>query len=93
MKLADIDEATRTKYALAKEGAGVVITAVTPSSGAAEKGIEPGTVIKEVAQEPMAKAADVAKKIASLKNSGRKNALLLLASATGELRFVVVPID
>ena len=93
MKLSDIDDAARTKYALAKDVSGVVITAVTPFSGAAEKGIEAGTVIKEVAQEQMAKATDVAKKIASLKTSGRKNALLLLASATGELRFVVVPID
>ena len=93
MTIADIDAASRTKYDLGKDVTGVVITDVNPSSSAAEKGIEPGTVIKEVAQEKVGKAKDVEKKIADLKSTGRKNALLLLASSTGELRFVVVPID
>ena len=93
MTIADIDTAARTKFALDKDTAGVVITAVNPASSAAEKGIEAGSVIKEVAQEKVGKATDVEKKIAELKSSGRKNALLLLASSSGELRFVVVPID
>jgi serine protease Do len=93
MTIGDIDADARTTYSLGKDVAGVVITAVNPASSAAEKGIEPGTVIKEVAQEKVGKAADVEKKIAELKSSGRKNALLLLASSSGELRFVVVPID
>ncbi|BDA85527.1 serine protease [Aureimonas sp. SA4125] len=93
MTIADIDAEARTTYSLGADVAGVVVTAVNPVSGAAEKGIEPGTVIKEVAQEKVGKAADVEKKIAELKSAGRKNALLLLASSGGELRFVVVPID
>ncbi|MBC8130859.1 MAG: Do family serine endopeptidase [Rhizobiaceae bacterium] len=93
LKLSDIDDEARTKYSFAAELSGVVITAVNPSSSAAEKGIEAGTVIKEVAQETMAKATDVGKKITELRTAGRKNALLLLASATGDLRFVVVPLD
>ena len=93
MTLAEIDEAARTKYELAKDLKGVVITAVDPASSAAEKGIEAGSVIKEVAQEPVVKVKDVEEKVAKLKSSGRKNALLLLASSSGELRFVVVPVE
>jgi len=70
-----------------------VITAVKANSGAAEKGIEAGVTIREVAQEEVSSAKEVASKIAKLKEDGRKNALLLLASANGDLRFVVVPID
>ncbi|WP_320109214.1 Do family serine endopeptidase [Mangrovibrevibacter kandeliae] len=93
MKLADIDQSLRDQYQLAKDASGAVVTSVDPASRAAEKGIEAGTVIKEVAQESVASAKDVTDKIAELKSSGRKNALLLLASGSGELRFVVVPID
>ncbi|KQT50865.1 serine protease [Aureimonas sp. Leaf454] len=93
MTFADIDEKTRTDFALAEDASGVVVTAVKPASSAAEKGIEAGTVIREVAQEPVKTAKDVAEKVAKLKGEGRKNALFLLASGSGELRFVVVPID
>ncbi|KQT53078.1 serine protease [Aureimonas sp. Leaf460] len=93
MTLADIDDKTRTEFDLAKDAAGVVVTAVQPSSSAAEKGIEAGAVIREVAQETVKTAKDVAAKVAKLKGEGRKNALFLLASASGELRFVVVPIE
>ena len=84
---------TRTDFDLAKDASGVVVTAVKPASSAAEKGIEAGTVIREVAQETVKTAKDVAAKIAKLKGEGRKNALFLLASSSGELRFVVVPIE
>ncbi|WP_102958991.1 DegQ family serine endoprotease [Mangrovicella endophytica] len=93
MTLAEIDDKARQEYSLGKEISGVVVTGVAPASSAAEKGIQPGTVIKEVAQEGVTKAKDVETKIAALRSSGRKNALLLLSSNTGDLRFVVVPLD
>ncbi|GGD92001.1 serine protease [Aureimonas endophytica] len=93
MTFADMTDELRKQYKLAEGLAGVVITKVAPNSPAAEKGIEPGLVIKEVAQESVAKAKDVAEKLAKLKTDGRKNALLLLASASGELRVVIVPIQ
>jgi len=39
-------------------------------------------------QEPVSNAADVQKKIDQFKKDGRKSALLLIANAEGEVRFV-----
>ncbi|UIJ70511.1 Do family serine endopeptidase [Aurantimonas sp. HBX-1] len=93
MTLADIDAPLRAQYGLSDDAEGVVIAQVEPNSSAAEKGIEPGVVIREVAQEEVSEPQQVADKIAKLKADGRRNALLLLATASGDLRFVVVPID
>ncbi|HEY9057241.1 MAG TPA: Do family serine endopeptidase [Aurantimonas sp.] len=93
MTLSDLDGALREQFSLADDAEGVVITAVQPNSNASEKGIEAGATIREVAQEEVTSAKQVESKIAKLKEDGRKNALLLLASANGDLRFVVVPID
>ena len=60
---------------------------------AAERGIVAGDVITEIAQEFVATPKDVLDRVAALKEQGRKNALLMLASKTGELRFVTVRMD
>ncbi|MEH6718372.1 MAG: Do family serine endopeptidase [Aurantimonas endophytica] len=93
LTLSAIDAPLRGQYGLGDDVEGVVITQVEPNSSAAEKGIEAGAVIREVAQEEVSEPQEVADKIAKLKADGRRNALLLLASASGDLRFVVVPID
>ncbi|MEX6505138.1 Do family serine endopeptidase [Jiella sp. M17.18] len=93
MKLSNLDDAARKKFGLSKDAKGVVVSSVAPNSNAAEKGIEAGTTIREVAQEEVSTPADVEEKIAKLKSDGRRNALLLLAAANGDLRFVVVPLD
>jgi serine protease Do len=93
MKLAELNDENRKKFGIAPEVKGVVISDVSPSSSAAEKQITAGEVITEVAQETVAKPEDIAKKIEALKKEGRKNALLMLASKTGELRFVTVRIE
>nr|WP_232845556.1 Do family serine endopeptidase [Aurantimonas marina] len=93
MTLSDLDGPLREQFSLADDAEGVVITVVKPNSSAAEKGIEAGATIREVAQEEVSSAKEVESMIAKLKEEGRKNALLLLASANGDLRFVVVPID
>ncbi|MBB3998487.1 Do family serine endopeptidase [Aureimonas pseudogalii] len=93
LRLSDMSDALKTRYDLAADLTGVVVEEVTPSSAAAEKGIEPGAVIKEIAQEAVENAADARAKLAKLKSDGRKNALLLMAEKNGDLRFVVLPID
>jgi serine protease Do len=93
MTLSQVDATLRGQYDLADDVEGVVITEVAPNSSAAEKGIEAGAVIREVAQEEVSEPQEVADKIAELKAEGRRNALLLLATSSGDLRFVVVPID
>jgi serine protease Do len=51
MTLAELDDEGRQEFAIADDVEGVVITAVDPDSAAAEKRIEPGDVIVEIAQD------------------------------------------
>ena len=71
----------------------MVITEVAENSAAAERGIVAGEVITEIAQESVSSPKEVLDRIAALKEQGRKNALLMLASKTGELRFVTIRMD
>ena len=53
----------------------------------------PGDVIVEIAQEAVANADELQAKIDKLKKDGRKSALLLVAGADGELRFVALSLQ
>ena len=83
----------RRRFSLKDDLKGVVVTRVDPNSAAADKRIQAGDVIVEVGQEPVANPADVTKRIDDLKSEGRKSALLLVANAQGEVRFVAVSIE
>ncbi|MGL4636468.1 MAG: Do family serine endopeptidase [Beijerinckiaceae bacterium] len=72
---------------------GVLIGKVDANSNAATKRLAAGDVIVEVGQEPVATAAEVLDRVEKLKKEGRKSALLLVANAQGELRFVAVTIE
>ena len=93
LTLAELTEALRSRFTIGKDVNGVVVTAVAAGSNADEKGILPGEVVVEIAQEPVAKPEDVTARIEALKKDGRKVAQLLIASSTGELRFVSLGID
>ncbi|AZO00384.1 DegQ family serine endoprotease [Mesorhizobium sp. M9A.F.Ca.ET.002.03.1.2] len=93
MTVGELNDETRTKFGIAAEVSGVVITEVAKDSAAAERGIQAGEVITEIAQESVATPKDVMDRIGALKEQGRKNALLMLASKTGELRFVTIRMD
>jgi len=93
MTIAELDDQTRTKFGIAPDVSGVVITEVAPDSIAAERGIVAGEVITEIAQESVSTPKEVMDRIGALKEQGRKNALLMLASKTGELRFVTLRMD
>ena len=93
MTLAELTDEGRQEFAIADSVEGVVITEVDPDSAAAEKRIEAGDVIVEIAQETVATPQDVSDRIAALRQDGRRNALLMLAGRTGELRFVTVRMD
>ena len=71
----------------------MIISEVAPDSAAAERGVVAGDVITEIAQESVSTPKDVLDRITALKEQGRKNALLMLASKTGELRFVTIRMD
>jgi serine protease Do len=93
MTLSSITDELRTQYEIAEDLKGVVITKVGEGSLAAGRGLNPGDVVTEVAQDAVNTPEDVTKKIAELKTAGRKNALLMVASPGGELRFVTIRLD
>ncbi len=93
MTIGELDDAARQKFEISKEVSGVVVNEVAKDSAAAERGIVAGEVITEIAQESVSSPQQVLDRIAALKEQGRKNALLMLASKSGELRFVTIRMD
>ncbi|MBS9720873.1 DegQ family serine endoprotease [Tianweitania sp. BSSL-BM11] len=93
MTIGELTDEQREAFSIAKEVSGVLITEVAEGSAASEKGIEPGEVITEIGQESVSSPKDVLDRVQRLKEQGRKNALLMLASKTGELRFVTLRIE
>jgi serine protease Do len=93
IELANMSDDLRKRYKIKDTVKGVVITGVDASSPAADKRLSPGDVIVEIAQEAVASADDFQTKIDKLKKDGRKSALLLVAGADGELRFVALSLQ
>jgi serine protease Do len=93
MKLAVLDADRRKSFGIAEEVKGVVVTEVQPNSPAAERRLEAGDVIVEVGQEAMKTPEEITARVEELKADGRRNALLMIASKTGELRFVTVRME
>ncbi|MDP3896929.1 MAG: DegQ family serine endoprotease [Mesorhizobium sp.] len=93
MTIGELDEKTRAQFGISPDVSGVLVTEVDPNSSAAEKGVAPGDVITEIAQESVATPKEVMDRVATLKGQGRKSALLMLASKSGELRFIPVPMN
>jgi serine protease Do len=93
MTLGDLNDEMRKKFGILPEVTGVLVSAVDANSNAAEKRIIAGEIITEVAQESVKSAKDFADRIEKLKKEGRKNALLMVANKTGELRFLTLRIE
>ena len=93
LTLSDLSPDAREKFGIKDSVVGVVVTEIEPGSAAAEKRLQPGDVIVEVAQQAVKTPDDVQKRIDDLKKDGRKSALFLLANKDGDLRFVAVKID
>ncbi|MEH3118963.1 MAG: DegQ family serine endoprotease [Methylorubrum populi] len=94
LNLSTLNDEARRRYGI-KESvkSGIVVTKVDPNSTAADKRIQPGEVIVEVGQETVANPADVSKRVEALKKEGRKSVLLLVASASGDVRFVAIGLE
>jgi serine protease Do len=93
IELANMSDDVRKRYKIKDTVKGVVITGIDASSPAADKRLSPGDVIVEIAQEAVASTDDFQAKIDKLKKDGRKSALLLVAGADGELRFVALSVQ
>jgi serine protease Do len=92
LSLSNVTPELKQKFSLADDAGGVVVVDVASDSPASEKGVRPGDVIVEVAQQEVKEPAQVTAKIDEAKKSGRKSVLLLVDRA-GDLRFVALRID
>lgn len=92
MELSPLTDELRKQYKIDEKVEGVIVTAVEQDGAAAERGIAPGAVIVEVAQEQVRAPADIVTRVENLKQQDRRSVLLLLSDAGGELRFVAVRI-
>jgi serine protease Do len=93
LDIAALTPELRAQFRIREEVKGVVVTKVAPNSNAAERRIAAGDVIVEVAQEAVSTPGDVKAKIDKLKSENKKVALLAIANATGDLRYVAVSIE
>jgi serine protease Do len=92
MTLSDVTPALKEKFSLGDDAKGAVVVDVAKDGPGAEKGLRPGDVIMEAAQEEVKNASQIAGKVADAKKSGRKSILLLVERA-GDLRFVALRVD
>ncbi|WP_051508440.1 Do family serine endopeptidase [Roseicyclus elongatus] len=71
---------------------GLVIEQVDPASDAAEKGLQVGDIITEVAQQPVRSPEDFRDRIETAQEAGQKSILLLIRRA-GNPRFVALSLE
>ena len=90
LTISPMSDELRSRFKIAKDIEGVVISAVDPDSDAAAKNIAAGNVIVEVKGKKVTTPSDVGKAIEGAKKAGRNSVLLLIAGGTGELRFVAL---
>ncbi|MCP4070111.1 MAG: Do family serine endopeptidase [Hyphomicrobiales bacterium] len=93
MSLGKITDELRKSEEIKDSVTGVFILKVEEGSNAQDKNIKAGEIIVEVGQEAVSSAKDVIRRVEELKTQGRKNALLMISTKTGDIRFVVVRID
>src|SRR5262249_29622504 len=93
LELSNMSDELRTKYKIKDTVKGIVILGIDAGSPASDKRLNAGDTIVEIAQEAVANADDFQAKIDKLKQDGRRTALLLVASAEGELRFVALALQ
>ncbi len=82
----------KEKFSLSGDSKGVVVVDVAKDSPAAAKGVRPGDLIMEAAQEEVKSPGEVGNKIEEAKKSGRKS-ILLLVERQGDLRFIALRLD
>ena len=94
LTLSDLSPDTRSQYGIddAVTG-GAVVTGVADGSPAADKRMQAGDVIIEIAHEAVTAPDDVTRVIEEMKADGRKSVLLAVQNKDGNQRWVVLPID
>src|SRR5262245_28598550 len=93
LQLSGMNDDLRKRYKIKDTIKGVVITGVDAASAAADKRLAAGSTIVAIEQEQVAQPADVQRRVDTLKKAGKKTALLLVATAEGDMLFVALPIE
>ena len=93
LQLSNINDELRTRYKIKDSVKGVVITGVDAGSVAADKRLVAGSVIVAIEQEQVNQPADVLNRVEQLKKAGKKTALLLVATAAGDMLFVALSLQ
>jgi serine protease Do len=91
LALAPLTPELRQRFELDDDVKGVVITAVRPGSPAAEIGLRPGDVVKQVNQTDVTAPRQLVEQIEVARKDGRQAVLLLVARGDGQ-RFVALPV-
>lgn len=95
MVLSSIDESLRARFGLGPDAKGVVVTQIDPNGIAAEKGVQPGDVIRRISGQEItspAQVADIVEKALTGNNSKERKALLVLVNRKGNDRYVALPL-
>jgi serine protease Do len=94
MTLSSITDELKTKYQIADEIKGAVITEVVADSIAAEKRLEPGDVVTEAGEKPVVGASDVQKAVDEATKAGKNSVLMLVAKGgkQGDMRFIALKV-
>ena len=93
LQLSGMNDDLRKKYKIKDSIKGVVITGIDAASAAADKRLAAGSTIVAIEQEKVTAPADVQRRVDGLKKAGKKTALLLVATAEGDMQFVALPVE
>jgi serine protease Do len=92
MTLAPLTDELRERLGAQGVSGGLVIEAVDPASDASVKGLQPGDIITEVAQQPVSDVAAFEARVQAAIDNGQKSILLLIRRG-GNPRFVAVSLE
>ena len=91
LKLAPIGDQNRKQFGLKDTVKGVVVLEVEAGSQAARRDLKPGDVIVEAQDEAVNTVDELVERIDKVRKSGRKQILLRVENAAGEIRSVALP--
>ncbi len=91
MTVGSISETTRKEFNIPADVNGVVVTKVTATGEAAQKGLTPGDVIVEIGQQPVDSPKAVEDAVETAEKGGKSSVLFLL-NHEGDVRFVALKI-
>jgi len=92
LELSNLTDDARKKFKIRDSVKGVLVTGLDPSarSDVPDKHLSAGDVIVEVQYQAVSTPGDLQKRVDELRGQGKKVAMLLVANAEGDTRFVAL---